>query len=184
MKALEALHSRTSIPRLGQNLPNQEVLDNIYKAAVRAADHGLLRPWRFLIVTGKSRHRLSQLFVDAGLSDDPQLGEQAIAKLRQKPLRAPLLIVTISSVQDHPKIPAIEQEYSAAAATQNMLVAAHAQGVGSMWRTGSMSYHPVVKSGLGLTANEKIIGFLYIGSIGDNYRPLNETKIASYFKDW
>ena len=79
-------------------------------------------------------------------------------------------MVTIASVKQHPKIPAFEQELSAAAATQNMLIAAHAQGVGAMWRTGSMACHPLVLQGLGLAVQEKIIGFLYLGTISGPVR--------------
>lgn len=184
MKALDALHLRSSVPKLGEPIPEPAVLQNIYKAAFRAADHGVLRPWRFLIVKDESRQRLGQLFVDAALSDDAALSEEKILKLRAKPLRAPLILITISSAKDHPKVPAFEQELSAAAATQNMLVAAFAQNVGAMWRTGSMAYHSVVKKGLGLAEHEKIISFLYIGTILGGTKQLTEPKLENYFQDW
>ena len=73
---------------------------------------------------------------------------------------------------------------SAGAANQNMLIAAHAQGIGAMWRTGSMAYASVVKSGLGLKEKEKIIGFLYLGSIQGPLKNLAEPDIDEYFKEW
>lgn len=184
MKALDALHQRSSVPKLSEPIPEQEVLQNIYKAAFRAADHAVLRPWRFLIIKAESRQRLGQLFVDAALSDDAELREEKKLKLRSKPLRAPLILITISSPKEHPKVPAFEQELSAAAATQNMLLAAFAQNVGAMWRTGPMAYHTVVKKGLGLAEHEKIISFLYIGSIDGGTKQLTEPDLDSYFKDW
>ena len=69
----------------------------------------------------------------AALSNEPDLPEGRQEMLRNKPQRAPLIIVTVASPQAHPKVPEFEQEYSAAAATQNMLVACHALGVGAMW---------------------------------------------------
>ena len=147
MESLESLHSRISIPRLTEPAPAEEALINIYKSALRAADHGMLKPWRFLVIKGSSLERLGHLFVKAALSDDPDMAPKKQDNIRRKPLRAPL-IITISSAEEHPKIPVFEQNLSAAAATQNMLVAAHAQGIGAMWRTGSMAYHPLVKSGL------------------------------------
>ena len=184
MKALDALHSRSSVPKLSGPIPSKEVLENIYKAAFRAADHAVLRPWRFLIVKADSRQKLGDLFVKAAKSDDPNLSTEKIEKLQAKPLRAPLLLITISSYKHHPKAPAIEQDMSAAAATQNMLLAAYAQDVGAMWRTGSMAYHPIVKQGLGLASHEKIIGFLYIGSIDGGTKQLNDPSLDDFFQDW
>jgi nitroreductase len=73
---------------------------------------------------------------------------------------------------------------SAGAATQNMLLAAFAQGLGAMWRTGALAYDPIVKNGLGLSAEEKIIGFLYIGTIDGGTKRLCEPDVQSYFQEW
>lgn len=184
MDALDALHLRSSVPKLSDPLPCPEMLENIYRAAFRAADHAVLRPWRFLVVKGDSRQRLGELFADAGLARDASLEPAAIEKLRCKPLRAPLVLVCISSFKPHPKVPEIEQDLSAGAATQNMLLAAFAQGLGAMWRTGYLAYDPTVKSGLGLSSDEKIIGFLYIGTINGGTKQLCEADVQSYFQEW
>ena len=184
MDALDALHQRSSVPKLCGPLPSQEMLDNIYKAAFRAADHAVLRPWRFLVVKGDSRAKLGELFAKAGLAKDATLNAAAVEKLRCKPLRAPLVLVCVSSFKPHPKVPEIEQDLSAGAATQNMLLAAFAQGLGAMWRTGSLAYDPLVKSGLGLSNEEKIIGFLYIGTIDGGTKQLGEPDIQSNFQEW
>ena len=184
MKALDALHSRTSAPRLTEPLPDSLVLENIYKAAFRAADHALLRPWRFLIIEGESRDRLGDLLVKAAREKDGELSEEQEQKLRRKPHRAPLIVVCISSYNEHPKVPQLEQDLSAGAATQNMLNAAHAQGVGAMWRTGSMAYNQTIMDGLGLTEQEKIIGFLYLGTINGNSKKVSLPEIDDFFQTW
>lgn len=184
MDALDALHRRSSVPKLSDPIPSQEMLENIYKAAFSAADHAVLKPWRFLVIKGDSRERLGKLFVEAGIAKNPSLDSAAIEKLRCKPLRAPLILVCISSFKAHPKVPEIEQDLSAGAATQNMLLAAFAQGLGAMWRTGSLAYDPIVKSGLGLSETEKIIGFLYIGTINGGTKQLSEPDTQSHFQDW
>ncbi len=184
MDALDALHLRSSVPKLGDPLPPQEMLDNIYKAAFRAADHAVLRPWRFLVIQGEARQRLGELFVQAGLDGKAELDAAALEKLRAKPLRAPLILVCVSSFKPHPKVPEIEQHLSAAAATQNMLTAAFAQGLGAMWRTGSLAYNAVVKSGLGLSPEEKIIGFLYIGTISGGTKQRRDPDLQTYFQNW
>ena len=184
MDALDALHFRSSVPKLSEPLPSPQMLENIYKAAFSAADHAVLKPWRFLVIKGEARDRLGELFVQAGLEKAGTLEPAARERLRSKPLRAPLVLVCISSYTAHPKVPEIEQDLSAGAATQNMLLAAFAQGLGAMWRTGSMAYDPVVKAGLGLSAQEKIIGFLYIGTIDGGTKQLCETKIDQFFQEW
>ena len=184
MDALDALHRRSSVPKLGDPLPSPQMLENIYKAAFSAADHAVLRPWRFLVVKGDSRQKLGELFAKAGISKNSSLDTVAIEKLRCKPLRAPLVIVCVSSFNPHPKVPEIEQDLSAGAATQNMLLAAFAQGLGAMWRTGSLAYDPIVKNGLGLSSEEKIIGFLYIGTIDGGTKKLCEADVQSYFQEW
>ena len=184
MDALEALLNRTSVPKLTDPPPGDQCLENICKAALRAADHGVLRPWRFLMISGDSRHKLGDLFVEAAAAKDPTLDSMALERIRQKPLRAPLIIITISSHQEHPKVPELEQDLSAAAATQNMLLAAYAQDVGAFWRTGSMAYDPKVKAGLGLAANEKLIGFLYLGKQNCATRRVADPNTAEYFQNW
>ncbi len=184
MDALTALHTRTSSPRLIDPPPSREALDNIYKAAFRAADHCLLRPWRFLEIKGKSRNKLGELFVKASKQDYPDLSDTQQEKLRNKPLRAPLIIVTICSYREHPKVPELEQEFSVAAATQNMLLACHAQDIGVMWRTGVMAYHPIVKQGLELQAHEKIIGLLYLGTNNCPARTIDTPDLSQFVQNW
>src|SRR5262249_20991617 len=85
---------------------------------------------------------------------------------RKKPLRAPLVVVVAAAVKENPKVPDIEQVVAAGAAAQNMLVAAHALGLGGFWRTGATAYDAEVKRALGLGEHDAIVGFLFLGSVG------------------
>lgn len=184
MDALTALHTRVSVSRMTDPAPDLATLDNIFKAALRAADHALLRPWRFLVIRGTSRNRLAEVFAQATLADSPECAAEVLSKVRFKPLRAPLIVVGIVSPRNHPKVPLLEQQMSAAAAMQNMLTAAHAQGIGAIWRTGSMAHHPLVKQELGLDGHEEIAGFLYMGHAYGPSRPFREESTTLYFQDW
>lgn len=184
MDALQALHTRVSSPRLGEEVPGEETLSNIFKAALRAPDHGQLRPWRFLVVQGDDRGNLGELFVRAALTDDDSISEQALDKVRKKPFRGAMIVITIARITPHPKVPEMEQVISAGAAIQNMLIAAHAQGVGAMWRTGSMAYHAVVEEGLGLESNERIVGYLYLGQIEGRTKNVPALDVNEYFQQW
>ncbi|MBV1877039.1 MAG: nitroreductase [Pseudomonadales bacterium] len=184
MDALEALQQRVSVSRLGGDVPSDEVLENIFQAALRAPDHALLTPWRFLKIAGDGRNQLGELFAEAQLQADPALTEAKVAKAKSKPLRAPLIVVAIATVAEHASVPEVEQLLSVGAATQNMLLAAYAQGLGAMWRTGGMAYHPLVLNGLGLTADEKLIGYLYIGQVEGKTRLAPKKNTVDYFKSW
>lgn len=184
MDALSALLGRVSCPRLIDPAPRGEVLENIQKAAFRAADHGRMRPWRFVVIEGEGRQKLGQLFLSAQERQGETLNEKQKERIICKPLRAPMIIVVVASPVENPKVPEIEQVISAGAAAQNMITAAYAQGVGAIWRTGGVAYDKVVKEGLGLSAAEKIIGFLYLGTMPvDGLKPPQDS-VDDYFQNW
>ena len=183
MDALENLHQRISVPKLEAPGPDKEQLDNMYRAALRAPDHGALRPWRFLNIEGEARGKLGQLYAEAAVKQEPELTEERLNKFRNMPLRAPLVVLAIACTREHAKVPHSEQLISAGCAVQNMLLAAHAQGIGAMWRTGDMAYDPTVKAGLGLASGEEIIGYLYLGTpTRDKKVPQHE--ITDFVNDW
>jgi len=160
------------------------MLQNIFKAALRAPDHALLRPWRFLTIRGQARNALGELFAEAQRQDDPAISDVLLDKTRSKPLRAPLIVVVIARISEHPKVPPVEQMASASAAAENMMLAAFAQGVGAMWRTGDMAYHPLVRKGLGLDDNEQVVGFLYLGQSEGRARTLTPLSVNEFVVDW
>lgn len=164
MQALDALLSRVSIARLSEPAPDARQRELMLRAALRAPDHGQLRPWRFIEIEGEGRVALGELFASALLAREPQAADAALDKARAMPLRAPLLWLVVARPQAHPKVPRDEQLQSAACAAHGILLAAHAQGVGAIWRTGEMALDPTVARGLGLGADELILGFLYLGT--------------------
>jgi nitroreductase len=184
MDALQALHQRVSVPRLSEPSPKGDILANIQRAAFRAADHARMRPWRFLIVEGEGRQALGELFVRSEEQRGAELSDKARQRIAERPLRAPMVMVVIASPKENPKVPEIEQWLSAGAAAQNMITAAYAQGIGAVWRTGDYAYDPSVMAGLGLSDAERIIGFLYLGTVQIAPPEAPETAIADYFQSW
>jgi len=175
MEALDALLNRVSVPRLTEPAPNAAQREGLFQAALRAPDHGQLRPWRFLTVEGEARGRLGELFAEVvALKGDAT--EAALDKARAMPLRAPLLVLVIARTQEHVKVPVSEQLLAAGCAAHGILLAAHAQGIGAVWRTGEMAYSAHVAKGLGLEAGEELIGFLYLGT------PVSEPRTAPVLK--
>ena len=184
MDFLEGLISRISSPVLTEPAPSKEQLDKLFQAALRAPDHARLRPWRFLVISGEARNALGEVFASASLQAQPDLSPEAVARCKGLPLRAPVLVGLICRVQEHPKVPEIEQQLSVAAAAQNILNSAYAQGIGAIWRTGAVTYHPATAKGLGLDDNECLLGFIYLGTPGGPKKKLETLDVESYVTEW
>ena len=182
--AIEALTTRASPAGLVAPAPDADALDHMLRAAVRAPDHGRLRPWRFILIEGAARDAFGHVLADALRRRDPNVAEAALAKERGKPLRAPLIVVVAAKVRDHRGVPAVEQIVAAGAAAQNMLVAAHALGFGGFWRTGAAAYDDDVKRALGLDAEDAIVGFIYLGTPSTAPAPLPAPDVASHVTHW
>jgi len=165
MDALTALHTRNSINLLTGPAPSSKQLENIYKAGLRACDHKNLTPWKYIVIQGEARAQLGELMVKVKTAmDGKPLSKQLSAKLRAKPMRAPTIIAVAAKITAHEKVPDSEQIMSAAASAQMMMVAAHAQSLGAIWRSGGMMFRPEMRAGLGLQMQDHIVGFLYLGT--------------------
>jgi len=182
MEALEALHTRASAPALEEPGPGERQLAAILRAAGRAPDHGLMRPWRFIVVRGEARSRLGAVMAEATRRRTPDASEETLERERAKPLRAPLLVVVAAKPRERRGVPEIEQLLAAGAAAENILLAAHALGFGAMWRTGEAAYDDAVKAALGLDPADAITGFLYIGTptSAAPARPRPESQILEW----
>jgi nitroreductase len=165
MDALQALLSRVSPARLAPDELDPVMIEQILAAGLRAADHGRLRPWRFLVVRGEARHRLGELLAEGLRGRNPGATVDMLEAEHRKALRAPVIVIVLGVIQDHPGIPDIEQIVSAGAAAQNMLVAAHALGLGGFWRTGAAAYDPLLRKALGASEKDVTVGFLYLGKV-------------------
>lgn len=162
MNALELLINRQSDSKLTAPGPTDAQLFIIKQAAVRVPDHAALKPWHFIIVEGDARHQLGEIFHQA--AHKAGADAKTIARARELPLRAPLIIICIAKYKPHAKVPRIEQVQSAGCAVMAMQQAAFAQGLAGVWRTGSYAHDDFVKSHLGLSSDDELVGFLYLGS--------------------
>jgi len=167
MDTIETLMSRNSIPPklLMEPAPDEDVLQEILATAVRAPDHGTIQPWRFHIVRGKARARLSEIFVEALLKRDPEAPEAVVMKERNRTRFAPVVIVACAEVTtDNPNVPPVEQIVSTGAAIQNIMNAAHSRGFGTFLSTGKNARDPHVKQAFGLSDKDELVGFVYLGT--------------------
>lgn len=180
MDELSFLTEHISIPAkdLGDPAPSQQELEQILQAAMSAPDHGGLAPFRFLIIQGDARLELSKVFERAVRKRHPEADEATVLKQKSKPLRSPIIIVVIANVTDNPGIPQIEQLLCAGCAAQHIQLACKKMGYGSIWLTGENSDDLTVYEALGLDINERIIGFIYVGT-GKGSARIKQRKAAS-----
>jgi nitroreductase len=162
--------------------PSKKQLADILQAGARAPDHGKLFPWRFIVFEGDGRARAGDILAEVLEAEGER--EKQVEEERGRFLRAPLVIGVISSAREMHKIPVWEQELSAGAVCQNILIAATALGFVGNWLTEWYAFHPAVKEKFGLKPGERVAGFLYIGTARDELeeRPRPEMdKIVTRF---
>jgi len=164
MEVMEALFGRRSIGTVDGEIDDAQVRE-LVAAAICAPNHKVTEPWCFTVLRGDARARLGAAWAAreatrttlAGADRDGYLHREA-----QKPLRAPVLIV-VSTRTDADPVVAVEDFAATAAAVQNLLLAAHARGLGAMWRTGGMAYDEQINEHLGLARSDRIVAILYVG---------------------
>jgi nitroreductase len=143
--------------------PDTQALERILTAGARVPDHGKLTPWRFLLFEGEGRARMGDILAEC-IAKEQGTTPARIAQERERFLRAPVVIGVVSKAREQIPIPVWEQELSAGAACQNILIAAHALGFVAQWISEWYAYHPEVLEKIGLRPGERMAGFIYIGT--------------------
>ena len=182
METYEAIMTRRSVPVVSDAAIDKRWIERLLDAAVRAPNHHLTQPWRFIVLTG----RALQEFADAWAAGAQREGKDPEAA-RSKALRAPVIICVVERPKGHlPKVSEIEEHHATGAALQNILLAAHDMGLGAMMRTGPAAYIPEVRRHLGLEEGELIAGFIYLGHprAQDDARPLSRRTEAASLTEW
>jgi nitroreductase len=164
--AIELLKIRRSVkPReMSEPGPSPAELETILTIGARVPDHGKLTPWRFIVFEGGARVRAGEVIARVFARKNLQATAADIEVEKHRLTDAPLVIGIVSFTKPHPKVPPWEQELSAGASAMNMVTAATALGYGACWLTGWFAFDRDVLDGLGLKADEKLAGFIHIGT--------------------
>ncbi|HTX90218.1 MAG TPA: nitroreductase [Anaerolineales bacterium] len=163
MDALEAILTRHSVAKVKPDPVSRELIEKLLNAAVQAPNHYRVRPWRFVVLTGAARESLGKIMAESLKKLNPELPDSALEIEKAKPLRAPVLIAVGVDKPAEPKVLPLENICATAAAVENILVAANAEGLGAMWRTGPAARDPEVKKFLGFETDQELLSFVYIG---------------------
>lgn len=163
--------------------PSETELRSILEAGMRVPDHGRLTPWRFVVLRGQARHAVGKVIGASFRRDNPEAAEERVALERGRLTRAPVVVAVVSKVRKGHKIPEWEQVLSAGAACQNLLLAALSLGYAAQWLTEWYAYDGAVCEALGLVGEDRLAGFLYIGSgdaLGERARPAYEDVVSEW----
>ena len=163
MNAIETILTRHSVAKVSPDALPRATVEKLLHAAVQAPNHYRVRPWRFVVLSGKSREALGEVMAQSLKKRNPDLPDSGLDIERAKPLRAPVLIAVGVDKPVEPKVLEIENICAVAAAIENLLLAAHAEGLGAMWRTGPTARDAEVKKFLGFEPDQEILSFVYIG---------------------
>jgi nitroreductase len=173
-------HRRSvSAVTLAEPAPSAQELDDLLRLAVRVPDHGKLSPWRFVILAGDDKARFAaRLDEIAHARGDPA----AAAKLAK--LKIPPLCVAVVSAPKPAQIPEWEQRLSAGAVCATLLNAALAMGYGANWITDWYAYDAEANAVLGLTGEEKVAGFVLIGTAREPPLERERPQVEALVSRW
>lgn len=169
MKSLDFLQRRRSCKKFGDIAPNREQLNEMFKSALRAPDHGRLKPYRFVVIEDKAQFKHCLLEAVAEF----ELGERGLTKAEKLAKQAPCIVAIIAKLDaDNPKVPTWEQMITAGCATYGLQLAANLQGFETVWISKHWIEGQAMRSALQCSANEKVLGLILIGS------PQDKTEIS------
>jgi nitroreductase len=163
---LDLLLTRRSVPAalLAEPGPSADELQTLLTVASRVPDHGKLVPWRFIVFEGEARVEAGRRLAKIAEEHQPDISLARLEEERQRFSKAPLVIAVVGRATEHPKIPVIEQVYSAGAVCLGLEIAAHAMGYAACWLTDWPAYDAEAHAVLGLAKGETLVGFIHIGT--------------------
>jgi len=164
--------------------PSESEINEMLEIASRVPDHGKLGPWRFLIFDGDSRQKFGELLRSQFTKTNPDSSEAILEREYSRFMRAPTIIGVISKVDPASRIPEWEQILSSGAVCQNLLVGASLMGFAAQWLTEWYAYDEVIAKSLGLIENERVSGFIYIGSATEKPTERGRPDLQSRISKW
>ena len=164
--ALQPFLTRRSTAALFPPAPAADEIDAILAVAASVPDHGGLRPWRFVVVSGDARQAFGEALVHAALEVDADLDGEARERIRAKAFVAPALIAVAARVATSAKVPAWEQVASASCAGYAIALAAHQLGLGAIWKSAPFHEGVAIQKVLDLSPDDVFLGWVNLGQRG------------------
>ena len=178
MTVVDAIRTRRSIRRyMDQPIP-AEMIERILTAATWAPSAHNRQPWRFAVLTApETKERLARAMGNRLRADRLADGDdpEAVARDAQRSYTrltgAPVVIVvclTMADMDSYPDPRRRKAEYtmavqSVAMAVQNLLLAAHAEGLGACWMCAPLFCPDTVREALALSEDWEAQAVITLG---------------------
>ncbi len=151
---LDNISSRTSIRKFTSDPVSEEEIEKVLRAAMCAPSAMNSQPWRFVVVRDKA--------ILASMAE-----KMPYARLDT----APVAIVVCGDQSGYCKF----WEHDCSAAAENILLAAHALGLGGVWTAASDEKRaPIVTEELGLPSFIRPLCVIPLGHPAENPEPKNK----------
>lgn len=161
MQLDEAIRSRRTVRQFRPDPVDRALIEEIIELACWAPNHRHAEPWRFYVATGAAKEPLCAIHRELTREERPDEAERAEARYREL-MDVPVFIAV--TVQGDPLPKRDLENYAAVCcAIQNLLLAAHARGLGAVWRSGNVIRDPRTRAWLGLPEQERIVGLVQVG---------------------
>jgi nitroreductase len=159
-----AIRSRRTHKRFGAEPVAREVVEELLELARWAPNHHVTQPWRFRVLGPRSLSRLAA----AG-----KPGEL------EKLARAPTLVVASAKLtgdehQNH------EDVLATACAVYIVLLAAHARGLASYWRTPRVLQSREGQAAIGMGEDEEFVALIHLGPRAEEPAPKERAPLSAY----
>ncbi len=188
-EALLRLESRRSVAAAGLQAPGPDEgqTQRLLAIAARVPDHGMLVPWRFIVIEGAARAEIGTRLAQAYRANNAHMPEEKrekFAAIMGRLFPAPLAVVVVSRPVEGSAIPAFEQELSAGAVCMNLLTGAAAMGFDGIWVTGWAATHKAALAVLGVGERERVAGILHIGTASEAPADRPRPDVAALTTRW
>lgn len=159
--------------------PSNDQVQTLLQLATRVPDHGKLAPWRFILLDTQAKAEFAAELEGLALKREDA---RAAAKLGK--LKAPPMAIAVIASPKSSDIPEWEQVLSAGAVCSNLLYGALAMGFGANWITDWYAYDPEALAILGLTGEEKVAGYIFIGTPSSSAQERERPDLAALVTSW
>ena len=189
------MKGRRSVRRYAEQPIAPELVQRLLEAAIWAPSAHNRQPWRFAVLSSAETRRALAAAMGERLRADltadgaaPELIERDVSRSYSRISGAPLAIMVCLSMADMDRYPdgrRNEAEYimavqSVAMAAQNLLLAAHAEGLGACWMCAPLFCPDVVRNALNLPADwqpQALITLGYPAAARESSRHALETRV-------
>ena len=150
--------------RLTEPSPDHATMMKWIQNGMSAPDYSGLKPWRFCLMHGQDIANFALHAKRIKKEESPDISDEELEKIYQKPFRAPVIIACWSCTQPDDNVTADEQLIATSMAVEHILLSAHAEGWGAVLLSGWFAKNHKMQQLFGLKADDKMLGYIYIGT--------------------